>query len=104
LADAIRIELPAASVTMRKVSFAVAIALVWLGLWWLTLPVYPRFWLFETLPVYGFVLFLVLIFVSLPFWLLGDRATRGTRLQWLYWTPIAFGIVVAAVWGLAAVP
>jgi hypothetical protein len=89
---------------MRKALFAVAVVLVWLGLWWLIWPTYPRFWQFKTLPVYGFALFLILIFVSLPFYLLGDRATRGTPLQWLYWSPIALGLMVAAVWGLAAVP
>lgn len=81
----------------------VAIAMAWSGLWFLTMPIYPRFWQLRTLPVYGFVLFLAFGFVSLPLYELGSRSVRGIY-HILYWLPIGLGMLMAVIWGLAATP
>jgi hypothetical protein len=88
---------------MKKIGLVVAIAMVWIGLWYLTMPIYPRFWQFKTLSVYGFILFLCLWFVSLVPYVLAGRSARGVY-DALYWLPFGVGIVVSMVWGLAGMP
>jgi hypothetical protein len=81
----------------------IAIAMVWGGLWYLTMPIYPRFWQLKTLPVYGFVLFVAFGFFSLPLYGFGNKSA-GRILHTLYWLPIILGILAATIWGLAATP
>jgi hypothetical protein len=81
----------------------IAIAMAWSGLWYLTMPIYSRFWQFKTLPVYGFVIFLTFGFISLLLYLPGSK-TANRIYHVLYWLPISLGMLIAVVWGVAAVP
>jgi hypothetical protein len=88
---------------MKVGLMVIAIAMAWSGLWYLTMPIYPRFWQLKTLPVYGFILFLAFGIVSLPLYGLGNRPVSGV-FHILYWLPIGLGILISVIWGLSATP
>ena len=87
-----------------KVCFVViAVAMVWTSLWYLTMPVYPRFWQFKPLPAYALVIFVPFGFVSLLLYALGCSSVDRI-FHFLYWLPIGLWILIVSIWGLAATP